>query len=122
MMKTYSPRKKSQAPVHCLFCYFYDDVLAKGTIWDLSETGCRATGERPVATGSELTLYLSLPDNGKSKTSSSMPPSCGGLKGQDAGWEITRIDEEARARLDHFLENLNAPDVVAETKERTHSW
>jgi len=43
-------------------------------------------------------------------------------EGRDAGWEITRIDEEARARLNQFLDNLDATGVVSETKERMHSW
>ena len=116
MTKTYTPRKKPRVSVHCSFCYFYNGTLAKGTIWDLSETGWRATGERPVAAGSELTVYLTLPDNGKSKNILVDAAVVRWSEGRDAGWEIARIDEEARARLDHFLENHNAPDMVAKTK------
>ena len=123
MAKSYIPRKKSRASVHCPFSYFYDGTLAKGTIWDLSETGWRATGELPVAAGSELTVYLTLPNSGKSKNLVVDAAVVRWSEGRDAGWEIIRIDEEARARLDYFLKNHNAPDVVAETKASHYtSW
>jgi len=121
MTKIYRLRKKSRTPVHYLCYYFYDRTLVKGTIWELSETGWRATGERPVAAGSELAVCLTLPGNGKSKNILVDAAVVRWSEGLDAGWEITHIDEEARAQLDHFLENHNAPDVVVGTKKRMHS-
>lgn len=122
MAKTLTVRKKSRAPVHCPFCYFYDGTLAKGMIWDLSEKGWRATGERSVAAGAELTVYLSLPDGGESKNILVDTAVVRWSEGRDAGWEITCINEVARARLDQYLEKLHATGVVPEIKERTHSW
>jgi hypothetical protein len=122
MERTYAVRKKLRVPVHCPFCYFCDGTLAKGMIWDLSETGWRATGERPVAVGTETTVYITLPDNGESKNILVDAAVVRWSEGRDAGWEIIRIDEEARARLDQFIENLNATGVVSETKEPTRSW
>ena len=122
MTKTYAVRKGPRFPVHCPFCYFCDGTLAKGTIWDLSATGWRATGEQPVKAGSETTVYFTLPDGDESRTVLVDAAVVRWSEGRDAGWEITRIDKEARARLDQFLENLNATDVVSETKERTRSW
>jgi hypothetical protein len=122
MTKTYIVRKGSRAPVHCPFSYFYDGTLAKGMIWDISETGWRATGERPVVEGTETTVYVTLPDSGESRNILVEAAVVRWSEGRDSGWEITRIDEETRARLDHFLENLNATGVASETKERTHSW
>lgn len=122
MRKAYEVRKRLRAPVQCTFCYFYDGTLAKGTIWDLSETGWRATGERPVVEGTETTVYVTIPDGGESKNILVEAAVVRWAEGRDAGWEITRIDAAGRARLDQFIEQLNATDLVSETKERTNSW
>ncbi len=121
MTKIYRPRKKSRTPVHYLCYYFYDGTLVKGTIWEISETGWRATGERPVAVGLELAVCLTLPGTGKSKNILVDAAVVRWSEELDAGWEITHIDEEAWTRLEYFLENHNAPDVVADTKKRMHS-
>jgi len=122
MSGTYVVRKRSRASVHCPFSFFYDGTLTKGMIWDISETGWRATGERPVAAGTETTVYLTLPDGGESKNILVDAAVVRWSEGRDAGWEIARIDEDTRARLDHFLDMLNAADVASETKGRTRSW
>jgi hypothetical protein len=122
MAKDYVVRKRSRAPVHCPFSFFYDGTLTKGMIWDISETGWRATGARSVAAGTETTVYLTLPDGGESKNILVDAAVVRWSEGRDAGWEIARIDEDTRARLDHFLDKLNAADVASDTKGRTRSW
>ena len=122
MTKTYSVRKQLRTPVQCSFSYFCDGVLAKGLIRDLSESGWRATGERHLAVGTELTVYLTLPNSGESKHILIDTAVVRWSEGRDAGWEIIRMDDEARSRLDQFLEELTATAVTSETRERTHSW
>jgi hypothetical protein len=91
-------------------------------IWDLSETGWRATGDHPVAAGTETTVYLTLPDDGESRNILVDAAVVRWFEGRDSGWEITRMDEEGRVRLNHFLENLDTTAVPSEPRERTHSW
>lgn len=122
MNKAYEVRKGLRAPIQCTFCYFHDGTLAKGTIWDLSETGWRATGERPVPSGTETTVYVTLPDDGESKNILVDGAVVRWAEGRDAGWEITRIDDASRARLSQFLERLEATEAVSETRARTNSW
>lgn len=121
MEKPYAIRKKLRAPVHCPFSYFCDGTLAKGMIWDLSETGWRATGEHPVTPGTEMTVYLTLPDNGESRNILVDAAVVRWSEGRDSGWKITRMDEEARARLGQFLENLNAIAVGSGARNQTFS-
>jgi hypothetical protein len=114
-MKTYEVRKKLRTPVHFQFCYFVDGTLANGIVWDLSETGWRATGERPVPVGTETTVYLTLHDGKRSNNIVIDAAVVRWSEGRDAGWEITRMDEASRARLADFVEQFKAADLPSET-------
>jgi PilZ domain len=118
-MKTYAVRKKLRTPVHCQFCYFCDGTLANGIVWDLSETGWRATGERRVPVGTETTVYLTLREGKKSHNILIDSAVVRWAKGRDAGWEITRMDEPTRARLIDFVEHFRAADLGSEVMEET---
>ncbi len=120
MIKSYTPRQNARTSVKCPFHYSYDGILAKGTIWDLSATGWRATGEVPVPAGSEVAAYFTIPNKGRSQNIAIDAAVVRWSEGLTAGWEITRIEAEARARLIHFLENCNAADKVADTKQPKH--
>lgn len=119
-MKTYAVRKELRTPVHFQFCYFCDGTLANGIVWDLSETGWRATGERPVAVGAEITVYLTLRDGKRSDNLLIDAAVVRWSKGRDAGWEITRMDEVSRARLKDFVEQFKAADLTVEITEEMH--
>jgi hypothetical protein len=118
-MKTYAVRKKLRTPVHCQCCYFSDGTLAKGIVWDLSETGWRATGERPVSVGTETTVYITLRDGKESHNIHVDSAIVRWSEGHDAGWEIIRMDEASRARLMDFVEQFkpsDPPGVLEETR------
>jgi hypothetical protein len=116
-MKTYAIRKKLRTPVQCQFCYFVDGTLANGIVWDLSETGWRSTGERPVPVGTETTVYITLREGKKSHNVLIDGAVVRWSKGGDAGWEITRMDEASRDRLADFVEQFKAADLASETAE-----
>jgi hypothetical protein len=119
MMKPYAVRKKLRTPVRCQFCYFCDGTLANGIVWDLSETGWRATGERSVPVGTETTVYITLRDGKQSHNILIESAIVRWAEGRDAGWEITRMDEATRARLMDFVEQFKAsdrPSVMEETR------
>jgi hypothetical protein len=119
-MKTYAVRKKLRTRVQCQFCYFVDGTLANGMIWDLSETGWRATGERPVAVGTETTVYLTL-HNGKRPDNITIDAAIvRWSNGREAGWEITRMDETSRARLMDFVEQFRSADLTSDSETETH--
>lgn len=116
-MKTYSIRKKLRRRVQCRFCYFVDGTLANGMVWDLSETGWRATGERPVAVGTETTVYLTLRDGKRSDNILIDAASVRWSNGREAGWEIIRMDEASRARLTDFVEQFKTPDLTSDAND-----
>jgi PilZ domain len=119
-MKTYAVRKKLRTPVHFQFCYFCDGTLANGIVWDLSETGWRATGERSVAVGTETTVYLTLSDGKRLDNLLIDAAVVRWSNGGDAGWEIIRMDDANRARLTDFIEQFRAADLTSEPESEIH--
>ncbi len=70
--------------------------------------------------GSEATVYLTLSDSGKSNNVPIEGAVVRWSVGHNAGWEITRIDKQSQARLNHFIQNLNTTQTVADNKKQRH--
>ncbi len=103
MSKLFIVRKDLRSSVRCSFCYYADGALGEGTIWDLSVSGWRSTGNLVVAPGLEVTAYLKLLDGSGSSHLQVAGAVVRWVQGQTMGWEITKIDEASKARLAAFL-------------------
>ena len=103
MMRTYAVRNALRASVHCRFCYFGDGTLAHGIIWDLSETGWRATGAHPIPAGTETTVTITLSNGKQSRNIMIDQAVVRWSRGANTGWEITKMDETDRAYLMDFV-------------------
>jgi hypothetical protein len=77
-------------------------------VWDLSEVGWRAAGERPVHPGTESTVYMTILDGDQPHNILIDAAVVRWSDGQVSGWEILRIDEANRTRLTYFLEKLRS--------------
>ena len=119
-MKTYAVRKKPRTPVQCQFCYFGDGTLTNGIVWDLSDTGWRATGQRPVRVWTETTVYITLQNGTKSYNVLIDAAIVRWANGREAGWEIVRMDEANRTRLLDFVEHFRPLERTSEAMGRTH--
>lgn len=104
MAKTYTVRKGSRVSAQCTFLYFWDGALAQGKVWDLSESGWRATMDQPLPAGSETTAYLALPDEGDVKYMTVNSATLCWSDGKMAGWKVEWLDEAARDRLREYLD------------------
>jgi len=118
-MKTYAVRKKLRTPVQCQFCYFNDGTLVNGIVWDLSDTGWRATGQHPVAVGTETTVYITLQNGSQSYNVLIDAAIVRWSDGRESGWEIIRMDDANRTRLADFVEHFKSPDLTATDRDRT---
>jgi PilZ domain len=117
-MKTYAVRKAPRISVHCQFCYFGDGTLSNGIVWDLSETGWRATGEHPVPAGTETTVTITLSDGKRSRNILIDGAIVRWSRGLDTGWEITGMDEANRSRLMEFVEQVKMnPETMEPTDD-----
>ncbi len=107
-MKTYTVRKTLRTSARCQLCYFCDGALATGLVWDLSEAGWRAAGERPVRAGTESTVYMTILDGDQPRNILIDAAVVRWSDGQVAGWEILRMDEANRAQLTRLVEKLRS--------------
>jgi hypothetical protein len=103
MDKTYTIRKGRRADLRCSFIYHGDGFMGEGTLRNVSRWGWRAIGNHPVTKGDRKTVYLELPDGGESRYLLIETAVVRWTNGNEAGWEINKIDSDARARLDQFL-------------------
>ena len=104
MAKAYKTRKGSRRSVRCDFMYFWNGILDRGTVWDVSESGWRATGPTPIPIGSETTAYLALPNTGDSKYLLVERAQVCWTDGTTVGWKIMDIDPEMHDRLVRYMQ------------------
>lgn len=104
MSKTYTPRKGLRLPTQCTFLYFWEGALMQGSLWDVSETGWRATMDQPLPAGTETTAYLALPDDSDSKYLIVDSATLRWSDGTMTGWKVERLDEAARERLQQYMD------------------
>src|SRR5712692_7195436 len=119
MARTYVVRAGQRISIHCPFLYHGENFHGKGHLWDLSASGWRATGDRPVTPGMSMPVYLELADGGKSKYLLIDSAIVRWSKGRDAGWEIQAIDTTSLARLNRFLDQER---TESSCKSRPESW
>lgn len=117
MMKTYAVRNTSRTSVHCRFCYFGDGTLAHGTIWDLSETGWRATGTHPIEAGTKTSVTITIKEGTQSRNIPIDEAVVRWSKGRNTGWEIIKIDPANRELLTEFMEQSKTTLSTADRTE-----
>lgn len=64
--KPYHMRRYSRFPVRWPMLYGSDDLVAEGTVLDVTSLGWRLAGSMPVAPGMQLTLQVSIPERSTS--------------------------------------------------------
>ena len=89
-------------------------------MWDLSEVGWRAAGERPVHAGTESTVYMTILEGDQSHNILIDAAVVRWSDGQISGWEILRMDEANRTRLTHFVEKLRAASPTEKVLMGSH--
>lgn len=98
-MKTYAVRQQLRTPVQGTFSYAVEGTWSTGTVWDLSETGWRTTGDRPMPIGLETIVFLALRDGEALHHLLIESAIVRWSDGHHAGWEILRINALSQARL-----------------------
>ena len=79
MAKNYAVRAGQRISVRHPFLYHGESFHGKGHLWDLSESGWRATGDQPVTQGMVMPVYIGPPMGKNPSTSSLNPLSFAGL-------------------------------------------
>jgi len=108
MDKHFHIRQGLRSELRCSFSYHGEGRLEEGTVWDLSESGWRATGHDGLAPGTEMTVYVALPGKEGSKYLTIDAAVVRWANGKEAGWEITKINAASRAHIQDFLDRTGA--------------
>lgn len=90
-------------PVQCTVTYRAGLFQGQGTVWNLSCTGWRLSGNLPMRPGETLSLAVTLPnDQGIEIPEAVVRWS----RGQEFAVEILVIERHTHARLQHYVKRL----------------
>ena len=99
-------------PVQCSVTYNAGPFQGQGTVWNLSCTGWRLSGDLPVRPGETLSLTVTLPNEQRIEVSEAVVK---WSRGQDFAVENVVIETHTHARLQHYVKLLvhEATEIVS---------
>ena len=90
-------------PVQCSVTYNAGPYQGQGTIWNLSCTGLRLSGDLPMRPGETLSLTVRLPNEQWIEIPEAVVR---WSRGQEFAVENLAIKPHTRARLQHYIKRL----------------
>ena len=90
-------------PVQCSVTYNAGPFQGQGTIWNLSCTGWRLSGDLPMRPGETLSLTVTLPNEQRIEIPEAVVR---WSRGSEFAVETIKIDEHTVARLQHYVRCL----------------
>jgi PilZ domain len=90
-------------PVQCAVTYNAKPFQGQGTVWNLSCTGWRLSGDLPMRPGESLSLTVTLPNEQRIEIPEAVVR---WSRGQEFAVENLVIKPHTRARLQHFVKRL----------------
>jgi|CXWL01.1.fsa_nt_gi hypothetical protein len=115
-MKPYAVREKLRTSVQGTLSYTAEGTWTTGIVWDLSETGWRTTGERPMPIGLETIVFLTLRDGEELHYILIESAMVRWSDGRHAGWEILRIDALSQTCLADVMDQCSQDGVTSGMK------
>ena len=112
----FSIRPYRRFPVQCAVTYHAGPFQGQGTIWNLSCTGWRLSGDLPMRPGETLSLTVTLPNEPLIEVPEAVVR---WSRGQEFAVENVAIEPYTHARLQHYVKRLT--QERAETGERV-AW
>ncbi len=99
----FSIRPFRRFPVHCSFSYNAGPFQGQGTVWNLSCTGWRLSGDLPMRPGEALSLTVTLPNEQRIDVPVAVVR---WSRGQEFAVENLVIETHTHARLQHYVTRL----------------
>jgi hypothetical protein len=99
----FSIRPHRRYPVHCSVTYHTGPFQGQGTVWNLSSTGWRLSGDLPMRPGERLSLTVTLPNTQRVQVLQAIVR---WSRGQEFAVETVSIAHHTRARLQHYVKRL----------------
>jgi hypothetical protein len=99
----FSIRPYCRFPICCPVTYHAGLSEGQGTIWNLSCTGWRLSGDLPMRPGQTLSLTVTLPNEQGIEVPEVVVR---WSRGQEFAVETVKIEQHTRALLQHFVRRL----------------
>ena len=99
----FSIRPYRRFPVQCAVTYNVGPFQGQGTVWNLSCTGWRLSGDLPMRLGETLSLTVTLPNEQRIEVHTAVVR---WSRGQEFAVETMKIEQHTQARLQHYVKRL----------------
>ena len=108
----FSIRPFRRFPVQCSVTYNAGPFLGQGTVWNLSCTGWRLSGDLPMRPGETLSLTVTLPNEQRIAVPEAVVR---WSKGQEFAVENVAIEPDTRTRLQHYVKRMaeDSPSMIS---------
>jgi hypothetical protein len=100
---SFSIRPCQRFPMQCAVTYNAGPFQGQGTVWNLSCTGWRLSGDLPMRLGEPLSLTVTLPNEQRIEIPEAVVR---WSRGQEFAVENVAIKPHTRARLAHYVKPL----------------
>jgi hypothetical protein len=90
-------------PLQCSVTYNAGPFQGHGTVWNLSCTGWRLSGDLPMRPGERLSLTVTLPNEQRIEVLHALVR---WSRGQEFAVETLTMAPQTRARLQHYVKRL----------------
>ena len=100
---SFSIRPDRRFSVHCSVTYSAGPFQGQGTIWNLSCTGWRLSGDLPMRSGETLSLRVTLPNEQGLEILQAVVR---WSRGQEFAVETVMVEPHTHARLQHYVTRL----------------
>ena len=99
----FSIRLFRRFPVQCVVSYSAGPFTGVGTVWNLSRSGWRLSGDLPMRLGESLSLTVTLPNEQRIDVHNAVVR---WSRGQEFGVETVETPKHTAARLVHYVRQL----------------
>ena len=99
----FSIRPYRRFPVQCSVTYNAGPFQGQGTVWNLSLSGLRLSGDLPMQPGESFSLTVTLPNEQRIKISEAVVR---WSRGEEFAAETRLIEPHTQARLEHYMKQL----------------
>ena len=115
----FSIRPYRRFPVQCSVLYNAGPFQGQGTVWNLSTTGWRLSGNLPMRPGETLSLTVTLPNEQRIEVSEAVVR---WSRGQEFAVENVTIEPRTHARLQHYVKRLVQSTHEHRSLERSETY
>jgi hypothetical protein len=99
----FSIRPYRRFPLQCSVTYNAGPFQGQGTVWNLSCSGWRLSGDLPMRPGETLSLTVTLPNQQSIFVAAAIVR---WVRGLEYGVETLVVEKQTQARLQHYVRRL----------------